>query len=368
MVPEPQILLVGSDLDANLSSLANTAAVFVIHAGGRDPYLARTGMLRKRLLRLLGERAGPSRLLSLRSIAQRVEYWQVASRLESSILFYQLARQYFPDSYLEVTKLRMPAYVKLVLSNPYPRAHVTNRITGGPGYYFGPFRTRAGAEEFQNGMLDLFQLRRCQEDLEPSPEHPGCIYGEMNMCLRPCQQVVGPEEYASETQRVIEFLSTGGRSLLDSAMAARDRLSTELQFEEAARQHVRCERIEAAWKHRDDLATNAETLAGVAVTRSTDSASVELWFVTGGMLHSPHRFRVAPEEGAMKSLDTRLRDIVSVLPSPGPSFRDRQEHLALLARWFYSSWRDGEWLPFENGHPPYRRLVRAISRVAASSE
>jgi hypothetical protein len=189
----------------------------------------------------------------------------------------------------------------------------------------------------------------------------------MNMCLRPCQQVVSPEEYASETRRVMEFLSTGARSLLDSALAARDRLSAELQFEEAARQHARCERIEAAWKRRDDLAGNAETLAGVAITKSTDPASVELWFVTGGSLHPAHRFRVAPEEGIMRPLDARLRDIVSLLPQSASSPRDRQEHLALLARWFYSSWRDGEWLPFENGQPPYRRLVRAISRVAASA-
>jgi len=47
------------------------------------------------------------------------------------------------------------------------------------------------------------------------------------------------------------------------------------------------------------------------------------------------------------------------------AMRERQEYLALLARWYYSSWRDGEWLPieaFEN--LPYRKLVHAISRVA----
>ena len=38
--------------------------------------------------------------------------------------------------------------------------------------------------------------------------------------------------------------------------------------------------------------------------------------------------------------------------------------LALLARWYYSSWRDGEWLPFD-GFPalPYRKLVNAIHRI-----
>ena len=45
--------------------------------------------------------------------------------------------------------------------------------------------------------------------------------------------------------------------------------------------------------------------------------------------------------------------------------RDRQEYLALLARWYYSSWRDGEWLAIESfENLPYRKLVHAVSRVA----
>jgi hypothetical protein len=44
--------------------------------------------------------------------------------------------------------------------------------------------------------------------------------------------------------------------------------------------------------------------------------------------------------------------------------RERQEYLALLARWYYSSWRDGEWLAFDSYDDiPYRKLVNAVSRV-----
>ena len=44
---------------------------------------------------------------------------------------------------------------------------------------------------------------------------------------------------------------------------------------------------------------------------------------------------------------------------------ERQEYLALLARWYYSTWREGEWLGFDSyGDIPYRKLVNAVSRVA----
>jgi hypothetical protein len=49
--------------------------------------------------------------------------------------------------------------------------------------------------------------------------------------------------------------------------------------------------------------------------------------------------------------------------------RERQEHVALLARWYYSSWRDGQWIAFPDfAGIPYRRVVRAISVVAAGQQ
>jgi hypothetical protein len=40
------------------------------------------------------------------------------------------------------------------------------------------------------------------------------------------------------------------------------------------------------------------------------------------------------------------------------------EHLAILARWHGSSWRDGEWIGFGDlARVPYRKLVNAVSRV-----
>ena len=47
----------------------------------------------------------------------------------------------------------------------------------------------------------------------------------------------------------------------------------------------------------------------------------------------------------------------------------RVEQLAILSRWFYSSWRDGEMLIFDDWEKiPYRKLVNAISRVAAEQK
>jgi excinuclease ABC subunit C len=354
-----------AELDAAIEALPNSPAVFTLWPREGEAYLSKTGLLRRRLLRLLREREKPSRLLNLRHTVARIEYRLTGSPFESSIVMYEQARRLFPERYLDLLKLRMPPYVKVVLGNEYPRSHVASHLTRGAALYFGPFRSRVSAERFESQLLDLFQMRRCQEDLAPSPEHPGCIYGEMAMCLRPCQQVVGPAEYAGEVGRVIEFLRSDGHSLLDSIESSRDRLSEEMRFEEAARQHRRFEKIQEVLKLRDDLARDVDRLHGVAITRSLDPQAVELWFVRDGNWQEPHRFSFEVQEGKTVSLDRKLRETIAELAPRKLTLREREEYLALLARWYYSTWRDGEWLPFDSyDEIPYRKFVNAISRVA----
>jgi excinuclease ABC subunit C len=364
-VPDPKTIE-PEKLDADIEAVPNADAVFIVWAGDRSAYLAKTSMLRRRLMRIfkppdLSPGAKPKRSLNLRGVATRIEYWPTGSRFESLLVHYALARRFYPEDYLRMIKLRMPAYVKLILANEFPRTQVSTRLSASRAVHYGPFQSRAGAELFEDQFLDLFQIRRCQENLEPSPQHPGCIYGEMNRCLRPCQQVVSREEYSSEVGRVEEFLTGHGAGLISVATAARDRLSAEMDFEEAARQHKRLERIQAVLALGGDLVSDIDRLYGVAVAPCLVPDSVLLWFVCQGAWQAPVRFALT----SMTSLDQRLRELVASIKPLMPPLGEKQEHLALLARWYYSTWSDGEWIGFPRlDQVPYRKLVRAISRVS----
>ncbi len=349
-----------SDL-SNFDSIPDQPAVFLLWASEGKPYLARTSLLRRRLKRLVSDRTRLSRVLNLRGVGERIEYWLTGSQLESALLHLDLAKQHFPEDWPRLTRLRPPAFLRLTLDNAFPRTLVTARL--GRGLFYGPFPSRAAAERFEGALLDLFQIRRCEENLAPSPHHPGCIYGEMNRCLRPCQQAVSIEEYRGEAARVEQFLETGGASLLETATAARDRASAEMNFEEAERLHHRVERILAVQELSGELATSLNRFAGVAVTPSAELETVELWFLLDGCWQEPQRLSLSETAGAGHSLDRRLREMASAFEPRGKA---DLEHLSILVRWQGSSWRDGEWLGFESlENIPYRKLVNAVSRVAA---
>jgi excinuclease UvrABC nuclease subunit len=167
----------------------------------------------------------------------------------------------------------------------------------------------------------------------------------------------------------VEFLRTDGQSLLEAIAHSRDRLSEEMLFEDAARQHKRYEKVQEVLKQADDLARDLDRLNGVAVTRSLAADAVEMWFFRNGMWQEPRRFGFEVHEGKPVSLDRQLRETFAAVSPCKLTLRERQEYLALLARWYYSSWREGEWLGFESYDDiPYRKLVHAVSRVAGAGK
>ena len=102
-------------------------------------------------------------------------------------------------------RLRPPAYLRMALENDFPRLFATNRyVRSAADRSFGPFPTRAAAERACDAVLDLFQLRRCVEDLHPYPEHPACPYFEMKKCLAPCNQTCTPDRHRAEADAVFE--------------------------------------------------------------------------------------------------------------------------------------------------------------------
>lgn len=352
----------------DLASVPDAPGVFVIHIQGGEPYIGRTRLLRRRLRRLLGGATIAGRALRLAELAGSVEYEVEPSGLGLLLRHYFLLRQHDRAGAAQRLRLRPPVFVKVHLSNPWPRTSVSTRLSRSASLCFGPFRNRTAASRFEQELLDLFQIRRCQEDLSPSPDHPGCIYGEMMKCMRPCQQAVSREEYAAETARLVRFLETRGQSLLETVAEARDRASEALDFEQARLWHERWLRIREAASLCGELAAPVARLNGAAVLPSAAPGAVRIAVMLEGAWLDPADFAIAPA-GPAVSLDSRLRSFFTSLAPPRLSLEERAEHIALLAQWYYSSSRDAEWRAFATPDAiPYRALVRDISRTAARAQ
>jgi excinuclease ABC subunit C len=353
-----------------ITALPATPGIYLVKSPDKPPYLSWSVNLPRRLLRLLvSSYTAPSNLLGkLRDNLAAVECWCTGSKLETSLLMYQLAKEHFPADYLFRLRLRMPWVVGLTSNDAFPRLIVVNRIRRNAGALFGPFASRDLAQYYAEELMGLFQIRRCTETLEPSTGHPGCIYGEMNQCLRPCQCAVTAEEYGTEVGRVSEFLASNGKTAMGVLLAARDRAAEETDFEQAAQIHKRIERIKGALESRHEVIAEIQRFNGVALTRSAQSRRFRLWPMVGGYWQGPLDLDFSADGSGARSLDHELRERLSRHLAEPRTDGKRIEELALFSRWYYSSWRDGQWFPFRTlADLNYRRLVREISSLVKAS-
>ncbi len=357
------------DTEADISAAPAAAGVFLIEFDQARSYLGRTADLRKRLKRLLAPPSAGAKRLNVRKIAHRVYFQRTGSKFESDWLLYRIARHHRPDDYRRFLKLRPPPFLKVHLNNRFPRTYVTTRLTASRALFYGPFRNRAAAERFESAFLDFFKIRRCEESLDPTPDHPGCIYGEMNLCLRPCQAVCGDDRYQQEVGRVLQFLNTDGASLLREIEEARDAAGEALEFETAAKEHERLAKLKDALRLRGELARDIDELHGVVVQRSVEKSAIEITPLYKGTFQASRLLNCTSDFDRPISLDAKVRGLLESVDWFEVKPVEKAEHLAVLRRWRFSSFRRGEFVPIEAmDRMPFRKLVNAISRVASGRE
>jgi len=323
--------------------------------------------LRARVARLLSRLTSGNITLGsrMKDAGVVLSCWPTGSRLESSLVTYQVLRSECPGDYRKRLRLNLPWFVTMTSCDPFPRVAVSHRIPSGDEPALGPFKSRDSAQLYADDVLGCFRLRRCADALVPDPAHPGCIYGEIKQCLRPCQGAVSESEYRMEVQQVSSFLSTNGDSSLAVLVRARDEAAGALQFEEAANLHKLIGRVKAIAKAREELVSDVRGLGGIALTKGTDAHSVRLWPMVGGFWRQSYRIRV-DENATPDSLTADLKDWLFSLPTSDSGMEsDGREHLAILLRWYYSSSRDGQWYPLRRDKKfNFRRLSKAMVDVA----
>lgn len=404
------------DRAAALDPLPEGCGVFALFAedAKAEPYLAKASHLRRRLQRFLHPTPSQPRRLQLAERIRRIEFTLTGSDFASDLVFYDVAtaiEKIYGDSTRSAAKrlrLHPAAFLKLGMDNRFPRAVVSTKLSRTQAAQpVGPFPSKAAAERYLEEVLNLFLLRRCVENLEPNPAHPGCVYSEMKKCLAPCYGGCTEERYQEEAQAVEQFLLTRGKSLLEQIDRERKAASEQLEFEQAAALHQRYLKAEAVAAQMPEAARALSSLSGIIIQPGSSLEHVELFGLTRGVLTGPVEYstvgmRLHNELSGSSSLYTQpmalqpvplvegdgsgtvvvelSRDILTARLDEAllllethkrapVSTKQLQDHLSLFARWFYrpQNKRIGEVIFVgPDGQVARKPLLRAISRVAAA--
>jgi hypothetical protein len=391
--------------DEILRSVPAQPGVFALRGPRAEdaPYLTQTTDLRRRMRRLLDPPESQSKRLNLREKVARIEYCVTGSTFESSLVLYDATAALF--GHVEARrrlKLHTPYFLRMTMENAFPRVYSTNKLSKrGLAQMYGPFPSRLAAERYCDAVLDLFKLRRCYEDLVPYPEHPGCVYGEMNKCIEPCKQACTPEQYAAEAAAVKKFFDTRGESMIIAIGLEREEASSGMQFEKAAALHAQWQKVKAVQSLADWIVRPVPRLRAVIVQNAAPEEDrpddAALFLLEGGCVVGPERLstlgvravreqtsvgsslfaqplmlQAVPLEGeatASNSPEDRAAHALATLEERAGKPNDLallSDHLSLFRRWYYrpEKQRAGEiFVQNEDGKWPIRRILRGAARM-----
>jgi excinuclease UvrABC nuclease subunit len=394
--------------DDILRSIPARPGVFALRGPRPEdaPYLTQTTDLRRRTRRLLDPPESQSKRLNLREKVARIEYSITGSAFESTLVLYDATAALF--GYTEARrrlKLHTPYFLRMTMDNAFPRVYTTNKLSKrGLAQMYGPFPSRLAAERYCDAVLDLFKLRRCHEELQPYPEHPGCVYGEMNKCIAPCKQACTPEQYAAEAAAVKKFFDTRGESMIIAIGLEREEASSGMQFEKAAVLHAQWHKVKSVQSLADVIVRPVPQLRAVIVQSAAPGEDhkeeAALFLLEGGCLIGPERLstlgvRAVREQTSVgSSLFAQPLMLQAVPLEPGatadnstnsPEDRATQalttlqqkaakpsdlallsDHLSLLRRWYYrpEKQRIGEiFFTNDDGTWPIRKILRGAARM-----
>jgi hypothetical protein len=310
-----------------LRAIPALPGVFALH-GPRvedEPYLTRAADLRRRITRILAPPDSQSKRLNLRTRVARIDYTITGSEFESTLALYHASAAIFGLAEARRRlRLHTPFFLRFTAGNAFPRVYSTNRLSRRAlAHTYGPFPSRAAADRYCDAVLDLFKLRRCTEDLAPYPEHPGCVYGEMNKCLAPCNQACTPEgaaAYAAESAAVEAFFATHGESLLTQLTAEREQASAGLDFERAAQLHSQFLRVKSAAALADPLVQPIPQLRAVIVQAAANS--LQSGCITGPARLSTFGVRAVKDQASVGSSLYAQPLMLQAVPLEVPSNRN----------------------------------------------
>src|ERR1700729_3466224 len=225
------------DLQQKIRPLPTSPGCYLYkNAEGEVIYVGKAKNLRARVRSyFLDASQANAKTGSLMREAVDVEYITVANEHEALALENNLIKQKKPRFNILLRDDKTYPYIKLTLSDRYPKVFVTRRLRKDGSAYFGPYFPGNLAYRLVDLIHRSFLIPSCKVDL--SRYHPrACLQYYIKRCLGPCVEGFTTPEIYKQTVRDVQLFLEGKPNELELSLTKRMEVAAETeQFELAAR-------------------------------------------------------------------------------------------------------------------------------------
>lgn len=323
-------------------------------------YVGKAKCLKDRVSSYYSEPLGYTRKMDglVESIV-KIDHIVTGSELEALLLESKLIKQYHPRYNSQLRNYEAYPFIKVDLSQRFPRIYSVREVTDDGARYFGPFRNRRAVEATVEIIEQLFPVRTCTRSFEPPEpgkpkrkQAPPCLRLSLGRCPGPCAGNDSDNdhaEYLKIVEEVISFLSGEKEAMLDTIWARLNRAVKDRNFEKAAELRDAVAQVEKIVSSQQFLSAAVEGNNVLICLPSAQVGAVEVLCIYRGRLG--RQLRVALDGDTAEVAQTlsatwqALIEQESALAASQPGWgkqggrvigQEAVDEINIISRWLYA--------------------------------
>jgi excinuclease ABC subunit C len=271
-------------MQKKLASVPEKPGVYLFQDGlHKVLYVGKAKELRNRLRSYFQKSSAldPRKSAMIRDVSD-FEYTVTGNELEALVLEANLIKQHRPRYNILLRDDKSYPYLKLTLNEKWPRLLVVRRIQKDGARYFGPYVPSGPMWSTLAFIRNHFPVRTCKYSLDKRMRP--CIQHQIKKCVAPCSGEVDHREYLNMVQEIRLLLEGKNKGLLASLEKKMDRLSEELQYEEAALVRDRIRAIQRISETQKVVAQGLGDVDVIGFFKDRDTLTFKILFSRNGIM------------------------------------------------------------------------------------
>lgn len=226
------------------------------------------------------------------------EYIVTDSEVEALVLECNLIKEHRPKYNTMLKDDKTYPYIRVTVSEAYPRVLFSREIKRDKSKYFGPYTSSGAVKDILELLRKIYKIRTCNRKLpkDIGKERP-CLYYYLGQCDAPCQGFISQEEYGKNIEQVIQFLGGNYEPVVKMLEKRMNEAASDMEYEKAAMARDLLGSVRQIMNKQKITHTDLADRDIIAFAREKDEAVVQTFFIrTGKLIGRDHFYLTGVED------------------------------------------------------------------------
>lgn len=288
------------DIEEELKKLPAKPGVYLMHdENDRIIYVGKAISLKNRVRQYFqSSRNKGVKIEQMVTHITRFEYIVTDSELEALVLECNLIKEHHPKYNTMLMDDKSYPFIKVTVSEPFPRVMLARRMVKDKSKYFGPYTSSTAVKDTIELLRKLYRIRSCNRNLprDIKKERP-CLNYHIHQCDAPCQGYVSKEEYRRQIDEVVRFLSGNYDDVIKNLEQQMSVASERMEYERAIEVRELLSSVKKIAQKQKITDNSGEDKDILAVATEEEDAVVQVFFIRGGRLIGRDHFYLRIAKG-----------------------------------------------------------------------